>query len=111
MPVQVFQPQARTTGLEELIPLDSFDNQNSLPAAAFGRLDDKAAMSRNKIVQSLDFELCRNRANQGRRGNAVGFGKQLGFKLVIDQRVESTLVIATDIANVTAIHANDVMAP
>src|SRR5690554_1927871 len=111
MPVQVFQSQARATGLDELIALDTLNDQDSLAAAAFGRLDDKAAMPRNEVVESLDFELCRNRADQGRRGNTMGLGKQLGFQLVIHQRVESTLVIATDIANVTAIHANDVMAP
>src|SRR5690554_885239 len=89
MPVQVFQSQARATGLEKLITLDTFDDQNSLAAAAFGWLDDKAAMSRNEVLQPLDFYLCRTSTDQGRRGNTVSLGKQLGFKLVIDQRVES----------------------
>ncbi|MNG07361.1 hypothetical protein D3C84_906560 [compost metagenome] len=83
------------------------DHQNAVAASALGRFDHEVVAPANDLVEVVDFLFGGNHAIQLRHMNAGSDGALLGDDLVIDNRVQTALVVLQHVVRVAPIDAHD----
>ncbi|MNP21212.1 hypothetical protein D3C76_1138220 [compost metagenome] len=81
--------------------------QNAITAGPLGRLDDEIAAPADDLVELLDFLLRGNDPVHLRHVNAGLERTLLGDDLVIDDGVQTALVVLEDVVRVAPVDAHD----
>jgi hypothetical protein len=91
-----------------IAPLEPVGNHNdAVTARALGRFDHEVVAPADDLAEVVDFFFGRDHAVQFRHMNAGGDGAFLGDDLVIDNRVQTALVVLEHVVRVTPIDPHD----